>query len=580
MENIEIARVFHEVADLLEIKGENLFRIRSYRNAALVIEGLPLSIKDIAAKGLDALEAIPGIGRSIAEKIEELFKSGRCAYHDELLKEYPHGVLTMLKVSGVGPKKAGLFYKTLGIKSIEELLRAAREGRLNSLPGVGVKTEDRIKRSIEELKAVSGRFSIWEVFSEAVQLTGYMKSLDGCIECMPAGSLRRWKETIGDLDILAVCKKAAPIMDHFTSYPLLKEVIAKGGTLSTIILRSGLQVDLRVVDLSSFGAALQYFTGSKAHNIVLRERARKMGLKINEYGVFREIDDKRIAGRTEEDVYSSVGLPFIPPELRENTGEIEAAEEGRLPKLVEAEDIRGDLHIHTSESDGAATIEEMAEAAISMGYEYIAITEHSRALGVAHGLDEKRLLRHIKAIDALNAKLKKKGSCFRVIKGAEVDIRSDGSLDYDEKTLKQLDCVVAAVHSGFAMTKEEMTARIIKAVSSGFVHILAHPTGRLIGSRGPYPIDMEAVLDMAAKHNVVMELNSYPERLDLNDMHLKLAKTRAVLVVISTDSHNPGHLKNIAFGVHIARRAWLEKKDILNTKPLKEVLRLFKKTRV
>ena len=578
MENTEIARIFNEIADLLEIKGENPFRIRSYRNAGLVIEGLPLSLATIVERG-DRLEDIPGIGTSIKEKILEILRTGRCRFHEELLKEIPSSLLDLLKISGVGPRKVSLLYRRLGIKTVDELERAAKEGRLHGLPGFGEKTEKKILRAIDEFRAMSGRFRLSVAHSCAVGYVEYMKELKGIIDVVPAGSLRRWKDSIGDVDILVTCRKNTPVMDHFVSYPEVKEVVAKGETKSTVILKMGLQVDLRVLERRSFGSALQYFTGSKAHNIALRERARRMGLKISEYGVFREKDNTWICGRDEEEVYRTVGLEWLPRELREKTGEIEAAEAGGLPCLVDTSAIRGDLHVHTKESDGMNTPEEIATAGIERGYEYIAITDHSKAVGIAHGLDEKRLLKEMAEIDRVNERLKKRGERFRLLKGVEVDIRADGSLDISADILSRLDCVVGAIHSGFNMSKEDMTRRIVKAIRSGFIDILAHPTGRIIGTREPYQLDMEGIMEEARRYGVSLELNSYPDRLDLNDINCKLARERGIPVTISTDSHGIFHLNNIIYGIHTARRGWLEEKDVLNTRPLREVLKIIKKRR-
>jgi DNA polymerase (family 10) len=580
MENSEIAKIFEEIADILEIKGENPFRIRSYRNAALVIGGLAVSLKSIVEGGEKKLESIPGIGTSIREKVVEMLATGKCKFHEELLKELPSGLLDLLRVSGVGPKKVALLYNKVGISTVEELEKAARAHKLCGLPGMGEKSEQKILKAVQEAKRVSGRFRLSVASSIAEDYRAYMKKLKGVINVEPSGSLRRWKETIGDLDILVTCKSGVSVMDHFVNYPEVREVVAKGDTKSTVILKNGLQVDLRVLDKKSFGSALQYFTGSKAHNIAVRDRAKRMGLKISEYGVFREKGDKWVAGEAEEDVYRAVGLEWVPPELRENRGEIEAAEAGKLPDLVKLSHIRGDLHVHTTESDGVNTLEEMARAAMEMGYEYIGVTEHSKGLGIAHGLEEKRLLKHMEAIDRFNERLKKKGVKFRVLKGTEVDIRADGRLDYDGEILEKLDCVVGAVHSGFDMPAQEMTGRIIKGMSTGYINILAHPTGRLIETRKPYEVDMERVIYSAKKYGVFLELNSYPDRLDLNDIHCKLARDIGVLVVISTDAHNTLHLKNIVYGVHTARRGWLSKKDVLNTRPLKELLKFLGREKI
>lgn len=572
MENADIAKIFEDIADLLEIKNENPFRVRSYRNAALIISGLPESLRSIVERDEQELENIPKVGKSIHEKIVEIIKTGKCKFHDELLKELPPGLLELLEVSGIGPKKVQLLYDKLGIQSVEELEKAAKTGQLRDLPHMGEKTEEKILKAIQELKSHKGRFRISLAISYAEPLIEYLKKIPGVTEVEPAGSLRRWKDTIGDVDILVTCKKGAPVMDRFVQYREVKDVLSKGETKSTVILKCNLQVDVRALEEKSFGAALQYFTGSKAHNIAIRDKAKKMGLKVSEYGVFDEKTDKWLAGRTEEDVYKAVGLPFIPPELRENMGEIEAAEKGKLPRLIEIQDIKGDLHMHTTESDGSHTIEEMAAYAMQKGYEYIAITEHSKALGITHGLDETRALKQIERIDKINSRLKN----FRILKGIEVDIKADGSLDLDADVLKQLDVVVAAVHSKFTMTAVEMTERMIKAMSTGLVHIIAHPTARIIAVREPYPVDMPRLMQAAKKHNVILELNSYPERLDLSDTYLRLAKDMGVMAAISTDSHNRQHMDFIRFGIHTARRGWLEKKDVLNTRPLKEVMRILK----
>ncbi len=577
MENLDIAKIFYEIADLLEIKGDNPFRIRSYRNAGLVIEGLPVNIKSIVERNEEDLEEIPGIGESLHEKIVELLKTGKCHFLQELLKEFPPTLLDLLKVSGVGPKKVKLFYDQLGIRSVEELEKAGKKGKLRDLPGMGEKSEEKILKGIKTLKAGAGRFGLAVGLSYANQIVEYLKKMPGVIDVVPAGSLRRWKETIGDLDILVTCRKGAAVMERFVAFPDVANVVARGETKTTVVLKNGMQTDVRVLEEKAFGSALQYFTGSKAHNVAIRDRAKRMGLKISEYGVFREKDEKWITGETEEEVYKAVGLPWIPPELRENKREIEAAEKGRLPDLIKVEDIKGDLHVHTKESDGGNTIEELVDYAVKKGYEYIAITDHSKAVGIAHGLNEERLLKQIEEIDKFNSKLKTQNSKFRVLKGTEVDIKSDGTLDHSEKALKNLDVVVAAVHSKFTMTEDDMTKRIITAMETGLVNVIAHPTGRLLTGREPYPLNMENLFETAKKYNVAMEVNSYPDRLDLNDIHCKLAKDMGVMLVISTDTHMKLNMDNIRFGVNTARRGWIEKKDVLNTRPLTEVLKLLKK---
>ncbi len=578
MENYDIAEIFSEIADLLEIKGESHFRIRSYRNAAAAIEGTGESLKSIHASGGEkALEEIPGIGKSIGAKIEEIIETGHLSFLDKLLDDMPAGILDILKIAGIGPKKAAIMYKELNIGSVEELEKAALSGKLSELAGFGEKTQQKILKSIKDLKEFSGRSLLSSAIPSATAIVERLMAVKGAIEVLPAGSLRRWRESVGDLDIIAVCTDPAAIMEAFTTNPDVTDVVSKGEIKSTVIVRGGLQVDLMVVERANLGSALQHFTGSKGHNVVLRDRAKRMGLKISEYGVFK--GKRRVAGATEEEVYRKVGLDWIPPEIRENRGELEAAEAGRLPKPLELEDLRGDLHCHTVASDGKGTIEEMAAAAIERGYEYLAITDHSRSLTVAHGLDEGRLEKHIKKIDAYNKKLRKAGNPFTLLKGAEVDILPDGTLDYPDELLAKLDCVVGAVHSAFNMDEKTMTARLVCAISSGGIDILAHPTGRLIGARPPYPLDMELVMATAAKAGVAMEINSYAERLDLNDVHCRLAKDLGVMLAVSTDAHSPQTLSNMRYGLHTARRGWIEAPDVINTRPLKDILKLLGRSR-
>ncbi len=581
MENSEIARILIDIANLLEIKGDNPFRLRAYRNAILAIEELPYSLETIVKEEIkkDTLEAIPGIGKGVSEKIHEMITTGSCHTLDELLEVYPAGLLDMLRISGMGPKKVKLVFEELGVKSIRGLERAAKAGALHTLPGMGVKTEEKLLKAISDYKMIAGggRYTLPAALNAAYSIIEHLKGAPGIERVEYAGSLRRWQETIGDLDILATCKDSGlkeAVMEHFKGFPGVKEVVMSGETKTTVSLNDGMHVDLRVVEPGSFGAAMQYFTGSKSHNVALRKRAKKKGLKISEYGVFEDKTNKSIAGKTEKDVYRAVGLAYIPPEIRLNLGEIEAAELKKLPKELSVDDIKGDLHMHTVESDGSATIREMAQEAMRRGYEYIAITEHSRATGVANGLDDKRLLKHIDRIDKFNKDLKKQKTPFIVLKGAEVDIRADGSLDYSEDILKKLDIRVGAIHSGFTQSKEKMTARVISALRSSFIDILAHPTGRIINIRAPYEIDMEQVMRAAKEYNTAMELNSYPERLDLKDTHLRLARETGVLVAINTDAHSPDQMENIIYGIHTARRAWLEPKDVLNTLGIKELRKI------
>ncbi|MFQ5900505.1 MAG: DNA polymerase/3'-5' exonuclease PolX [Thermodesulfobacteriota bacterium] len=568
---MEIAKIFYDIANFLEIKGDNPFRIRSYRNAALTIETLPQNLETIIEIDENGLERIPGIGKGLHGKIVEIVNTGDCRFHGDILNEIPSGLLELLKLSGLGPKKVKLLYKELGITDLQGLEMAVREGRLKLLPGMGEKTEEKILQSIGNFKKYSERFKLATALSYAEPLINYIKDIEGVDTVSPAGSLRRRKETVGDIDILVICWSPFLVMEGLAKYREVKEIIAKGKTKLSMILRGGLQTDVRVMDKKSSGAALHYFTGSQNHNIVIRERAKKRGLKINEYGVFREDTGERIAGKTEEEIFKSVDLIFIPPELREDRGEIEAAEEKKLPALLNIQDIRGDLHMHTRASDGANTVDEMVCAAREMGYEYIAITEHSRAVTVAHGLDEQRLVKHIEDIDRINSKLKAQDSRFRVLKGVEVDIKPDGTLDLNDNFLSKLDIVIGAVHSRFNVDKEEMTKRLNTALSSGMIDILAHPTGRLIKEREPYPIDMENIMETARKYGIIMELNSYPSRLDINDIHCKMARDMGVKVVISTDSHSVLHLTNMRFGIFTARRGWLTREDVLNTRSYEEL---------
>ena len=577
MENSGIAKVFTEIAELLEIKGDDPFRIRSYKNAAMVVEGLTKSLASLYEQG--ELNGIPGIGAGLRQKIIEMLLTSRCAYHDELLKELPSGLLDILNVRGVGPKKAALFYKELGISTVEALEKAAHSHALAALNHIGEKTEENIIKGIMELRTMAGRVTLHSAMLTADAIIKYLKKTTNVGDVQPAGSIRRWSESIGDIDILAISSEHERVVDAFVKYPDAKETISKGDTKAAIALKNGLHVDLRVLDALSYGAAMQYFTGSKSHNVIIREMAKKKGLKINEYGVFDEKTGERLAGLTEADIYKHVGLPLILPEYREGLGEIEAALGGRLPRPLELTDIRGDLHCHTVESDGAETLDKMAEEAMRLGYEYMAITDHSRAVGIAHGLDTKRALKQIEEIGAFNASLKKAGKRFVVLKSAEVDIRADGTLDHEDAVLDKLDCVIGAIHSGFTMTMAEQTRRIIKGLSTGRIDILAHPTGRLIGIRPAYQVDMEAVMEAAVKSSAALELNSSPERLDLNDVHCRAAMERGILVAISTDAHSAPQLSNMTYGVHTARRGWLEKKNVLNARPLKELLAWLKKRR-
>ena len=558
MKNQQIAKIFSEISELLELKGENVFRIRAYRRAAQNMDNLS---KDVSTLSQEELESIPGIGKDLAGKIHEFLETGKIAKHEELKREIPGGVLQLLQVPGLGPKKAKMLFERLKVKSVDELEAAIRKGKLEGLPGIQKKTEENILKGIELIKRGAERWPLGRALPLAEDIVRRIKDIAPVDNIEVAGSIRRRKDTVKDIDILTTSKQPEAVMDAFVKLPHVTRVLMHGPTRSSVITEEGIQVDLRVVDADSFGAALLYFTGSKQHNIKLREMAVRSGLKISEYGVFKEPGEKRVGGKKEEDVYQALKLPFIPPELREDTGEIEAALAGKLPDLVTLDDIKGDLHVHSSWSDGSHDLGALVQAAKKKGYSYIAITDHTKGLGVARGLDEKRLAEEIKLIDEANKKL----SGFRVLKGTEIDIRSDGRLDLPDDALAGLDIVVASIHSGFKQTQAQITARLISAVRNPCVSVIAHPTGRLIGERDAYAVDMEAVLKEAAKYGVAMEINAYPLRLDLNDLHAKMAKELGVPLVISTDTHITSQFDFMTYGVSIARRGWVEKKDVLNT---------------
>jgi DNA polymerase (family 10) len=557
MKNQRIAALFNQIADMLELKGENVFRIRAYRRAAQNVDGLS---KDVSALTREELEAIPGIGKDLADKIREFLETGQVAKHEELKREIPGGVLELLRIPGLGPKKAKLFFDRLKIESLDGLTAAIREGKLTGLPGIQEKTVEKLLRGIELITRGTERMSLGRALPLAEDLVKRIKDQAPVDRIEVAGSIRRMKETVKDIDILTTSKRPDAVMDAFVNLPQVSRVLMRGPTKSSILTEDGIQVDLRVVEEDSFGAALQYFTGSKQHNIRLREMAVRAGLRLNEYGAFKEPGEKKIGGRTEEEMYQALKLPWIPPELREDGGEIEAALMGNLPGLVALEDMKGDLHVHTKESDGSHDLDTLVAAARKKGYEYIAVTDHTKGLGVARGLDEKRLEAEMRLIDETNKKL----SGFRVLKGTEIDIRSDGRLDLPDSALAGLDIVVASVHSGFKQTEEQITKRMLTAIRNPMVSVIAHPTGRLIGEREPYAVDMEAVIREAAKNGVALEVNAYPLRLDLNDAHLRLAKEYGALIEISTDTHVTDQYDFMRYGVSMARRGWIEKKDVLN----------------
>ena len=569
--NADIAGIFEQIADLLEIENDNPFRIRAYRNAARTLRNLGQDVGDMVAGGKD-LTRLPGIGKDLAAKIEEILATGHCRTLDKLHKRTSPGLSELLKIPGLGPRRVSALYHELDIHTPEQLYRAAKDGRVRSLPGFGEKTELRILENIEAHIQKDRRIKLATAAQYARSLVAYLQRAEGVSQVMVAGSYRRCKETVGDLDVLVCADQGSPVMAHLVRYDEVAQVVSQGTTRATVILRAGLQVDVRVIDKKSFGAALYYFTGSKAHNIEVRKLARQQGLKINEYGVFK--GRRRVAGATEASVFHAVGLPYIPPELRENRGEIEAARAGMLPRLVERADLRGDLHAHTRATDGHDTLKAMALAARARGLEYLAITEHSRRLTVARGLDPRRLLQQMEAIDALNEDLKG----ITLLKGIEVDILEDGSLDLPDEVLGRLDLVIGAVHSKFHLSRARQTRRILKAMDHPHFTLLAHPTGRLLLEREPYDVDMNRIIRHARERGCFLELNAHPVRLDLLDAYCMMARDEGVLVSINSDAHSTMDFDNLVYGVGQARRGWLEKKDVLNTRPLSKLRSLLKRT--
>ncbi len=572
MDNSEIAAVFHEIADLLEIQGVS-FKPQAYRRAAQTIGQMEDPLLDVMNDG--KLEELPGIGKAMAKKIQELLETGELEYLRKLRADVPSGLLEMIKIPNIGPKTAMLIHRELGISNLEQLKKAIDEHRLAALKGLGEKAEERISQGILLVEASIGRTLLGEALPMA---DAYMQHLRGSNDMMMsvAGSLRRGKDTVGDIDILVGSDDPAAIMDAFISYPLVDGVLASGSTKSSVRLKGGMQVDIRAVEPNSYGAALQYFTGSKEHNVALRRIGVEKGFKLNEYGLFERDSGRQVASATEEDVYRALGFPLIPPELREDSGEIEAALNGVLPELVNHDQVLGDFHVHTDWSDGSNSLDEMVASAIDRGYEFLAITDHSQSLRIANGLTPERLAEQTRKVREADERADGR---IRVLAGSEVDIKPDGSLDFTDDILRDLDVVIGSVHSRFKMDKREMTARVVNAIESGRIDILGHPTGRLLGRRAPYEIDLPAVLDAAAMNGVCIEINSFPDRLDLNGEACRAAKEHGVIVSIGTDSHSIEHMDFIRLGVITARRGWLEAKDVLNTSPASEVLKILRSRR-
>lgn len=564
MENKEIARVLWETADLMEIAGEDSFRIRSYRNGATAIESHPERIADILQNPERKVTEIPGIGKGLAAVLADIVARGSCERRDDLLKKFPAASLDFLKIQGLGPKSIALIYEHYRITTMDELEALAKEQKLRVLPRMGAKLEEKVLRSIAQYRMRSGRFLLSFAHDAAEELKRYLAEPGGIEEITPAGSLRRGKDTVGDLDILVTGPNAEAALERFIAFPRVHEVLGRGpNKASAKIGREGLQVDVRALPRESYGAAMQYFTGSKEHNVAVRTRAVKMGFKLSEYGLFRAEDDARVAGETEEEVYKALGLAWIPPEIRENSGEIEAAAEGRIPELVEVKHIRGDIHMHTTETDGRASLEEMAEAAKKLGYEYIAITDHSKAIAMANGLDEKRAVEFAGRVRELN----RNGLGIHIFSGLECDIMRDGALDLANDALAELDLVIGSVHSHMNLEAAEMTDRLLRALECPHLRIMGHPTGRLLMQREPFPFDFDRVVAEAVKRHVYLEINASPERLDLNGTLVRTAKGRGAKFTISTDAHHPRHLQNMWYGVITARRGWLTPDDVINTLP-------------
>ena len=577
MDNKAIAGLLYETADLLEIDNQDPFRIRSYRRAAEAVESLDQQVSQLITEPKKLLE-VPGIGKGMLANLQDLLQQGQIGIHTELIKKYRPSMLELLKIQGLGPKTIALIWSAYQVADLEGVEKLAREGKIRTLPRMGEKHEQKLLKAIEDYRRIAGRFLLDTAEIQAQKLIAHLSTFVGIDKITPAGSLRRGRETVGDLDVLVTGKccvddeQRAQLLAHIIKLPGLMEVIAQGDNKVSFRLRSGMQVDVRTLSPDSFGAAMQYFTGSKSHNVALRQRALKMGFTLSEYSLAELDTNKPVAGKTEEEIYSKLKLDYIPPELRENCGEIEAAENHALPNLITETDLQGDVHMHTVETDGRCTIEEMADAARERGYKYMAITDHSKNLAFANGLDDKRALEHIARI----RKAAENIDGIRVFAGIEVDILTDGELDLSDSVLAEMDIVIASVHSQFGQDPAKMTERLIRAIENPNTSLIGHPTGRMLLRRDAYGFDMDAVLKAAAKSRVAMELNAYPDRLDLNDRHLRMAKERGVKIVINTDSHHTSHLEKIRFGVLQARRAWLTRDDVLNTLPVQKFAQAMK----
>ena len=570
MKNMLVAKIFYEIADMLEMKDVQ-FKPQAYRRAARAIESLSKPIEDVAREG--KLEDIPGVGKNIAEKIEEIVETGRLKAYEDLKKDFPIDIEALLAVEGLGPKKVKLFYKKLGVKNLRDLERAAKDGKIRKLPGMGEKSEQHILESIKFAKSRGDRMLLGYVLPVAEGIEKKMRSFEAVEQAQVTGSIRRMKETIGDIDVLVVTKRPKAVVDYFTRLKNVSKVVAKGPARSTVRLNEGIECDLRVVKRRSFGSALMYFTGSKTHNIALRRIAINKGWKLNEYGLFSRRGNKQIAGATEKGIYKKLGLQYVEPEMRENTGEIEAAKENRLPRLVGYDDLRGDLHTHTIWSGGVDTIEELARSEKGFGYEYVAITDHTKALGIENGMNERQLKKQMKKIESVNKKIRG----IRILKGAELNIDSDGKLDIPNRIIKDLDVVIASIHSGLRQDRKKITNRLISAMENEHVDIIGHPTGRKIQERRACDVDIAKLLEASKRTGTALEINSHPGRLDINAETARDAVKIGCKLAISTDAHSIDHLRYIKLGIATARRGWVQKRDVINTLPLKKLMKFLKR---